>query len=100
MNALALALHYGIPVSLDDLGDWGASELYSEYDPSAPAIRVNARVARGLPERERDAFVLTAVAHELYHHRERLGEVGVIADRAAREAAADAYARALCGDDA
>lgn len=98
MNAFALALHYGVPISLDDLGDWGASELYSEYDPNGPAIRVNARVARALPESERDAFVLRAVAHELYHHRERLGEVRVVADRAAREAAAAAYARALCGE--
>ncbi len=98
MNALALALHYGVPISLDDLGDWGASELYSEYDPNGPAIRVNARVAQALPERERDAFVLTAVGHEIYHHRERLGEVRIIAERVAREAAADAYARALCDE--
>jgi hypothetical protein len=95
MKAFALALHYGVPISLDDLGDWGACKLYSEYDPNGPAIRVNARVARALPEGERDAFVLAAVGHELYHHRERLGEVRVIVDRAAREAAADAYSRAL-----
>lgn len=98
MNALALALEYGVPISLDDLGDWGACVLYSEYDPNGPAIRVNARVARALPERERDAFVRTAVGHELYHHRERLGEVRVIANRAAREAAADTYARSLCDE--
>lgn len=98
MNALTLARRYGIPVSLADLGDWGASELYSEYDANGPAIRVNARVARALPQPERDAFVRRAVAHELYHHRERLGEIPIVADRALREAAADAYARALCDE--
>lgn len=98
MNAFALALEYGVPVSMDDLGDWDVCELYAEYDPSGPAIRINARVARALPERERESFVRVAVGHELYHHRERLGEVPVIANRAAREAAADAYARGLCED--
>ena len=33
-----------------------------------------------------------AIAHELYHHREAIGDVGRIADRTARERAADAFA--------
>ena len=36
-----------------------------------------------------------AIAHELYHHREAIGEVARIADRAARERAADAFADEL-----
>ena len=36
-----------------------------------------------------------AVAHELYHHREAIGEIPRIQNRAAREAAADAFAAAL-----
>ena len=36
-----------------------------------------------------------AIGHELYHHREAIGEIPVLPTRAAREAAADAYAREL-----
>jgi hypothetical protein len=36
-----------------------------------------------------------AIAHELYHHREAIGEIPRIAERAAREAAADAFAKRL-----
>jgi hypothetical protein len=36
-----------------------------------------------------------AIAHELYHHREAIGEIPRLRDRAAREAAADAYAESL-----
>ncbi len=36
-----------------------------------------------------------AIAHELYHHREAIGEIPRLADRTAREAAADAFAAAL-----
>jgi uncharacterized membrane protein len=54
-------------------------------------IRVNERV---LCERRRLAND-QAVAHELYHHREAIGEVPRIADRAQRERAADAFADAL-----
>jgi hypothetical protein len=38
--------------------------------------------------------VLFCVAHELYHHREFVGEVERLADPAARESAANAFARA------
>ena len=103
--AYALAREYGIAIVFADLGDWGASELRSEYDPSGPAISVNSRVVERLPRQRRDEFVALAIGHELYHHREaigevltrseQLGEVTRIRDRASREAAADAYARTL-----
>jgi hypothetical protein len=93
--ALAIAREYGIAIVFADLGDWGASELRSEYDPSGPAISINSRVVEGLSRPQRDEFVALAIGHELYHHREQLGEVARIHDRGAREAAAEAYAHAL-----
>jgi hypothetical protein len=95
MNVFTLAQRYGVAIAFADLGDWGADELRSEYDPHEPAIRLNLRVARTLPPHKLGEYVVLAIAHELYHHRERLGEVAVIADRAARERAADDFARAL-----
>ena len=84
----ALAAAYGVRVEVADLGDWGATMLISEYDPDGPVIRVNARaLGRGTIER--------AIAHELYHHREAIGEIPRIANRTAREAAADAFAERL-----
>lgn len=83
-----MAAHYGVRVSFADLGDWGRVELIAEYDPDGPVIRVNTRAA---------AVVDHAIAHELYHHREAIGEVPRIRDRRAREAAADAYADAFTG---
>jgi hypothetical protein len=81
----AVAAAYGLRVERADLGTWGTTRLIAEYDPAGPTIRVDLRV--------RD--VERAIAHELYHHREALGEVVRIADRAARERAADAYADTL-----
>jgi 2-phospho-L-lactate guanylyltransferase (CobY/MobA/RfbA family) len=75
-------------IEFADLGDWGDAELRSEYDPQGPVIRINSRVADKLAPEERAEFVKRAIAHELHHHREHLGEIPVIADRAAREAAA------------
>lgn len=93
MNAaLARARSYGVAVRFADLGDWGADELRSEYDPRGPEIRLNLRVAERLASDELDAFVMQAIAHELYHHRENVGEIVVIADRAQRERAASEYA--------
>ena len=82
----ALAAAYGLRIERADLGDWGSVQLIAEYDPSGPTIRIDQRVVRDVDH---------AIAHELYHHREALGEVPRIADRRAREAAADAYADAL-----
>ncbi|HTX60159.1 MAG TPA: hypothetical protein VMH02_10865 [Verrucomicrobiae bacterium] len=96
MNAaIALARQYGIAISFADLGDWGLDELRSEYDPKGPAIRLNVRVAEQLTPEELGEFIALAVGHELYHHRERLGEIVVIPDRVAREMAANDYAREL-----
>ena len=91
----------GVRVEIADLGDWGAATLYSEYDPSGPRIVINERaieryrVACGeLNSCDVRAFIDVAIAHELYHHCEATGEVALLPSRAAREAAANAYARA------
>ncbi|HVS46880.1 MAG TPA: hypothetical protein VMS32_09455 [Verrucomicrobiae bacterium] len=86
---------YGVAVEFSDLGKWERDELRSEYDPHGPTIRINARVADALSLDARERFVALAIGHELYHHRERIGEVARHPDRATREAAADAFAREL-----
>jgi hypothetical protein len=95
VNALAHARAYGVAVRFADLGDWGTHELRSEYDPSVPEIRLNVRVAAALSPRRLGDFVALAVGHELYHHREQIGEVLPLRDRDARESAAADFARAL-----
>ena len=77
-------------VELADLGDWGSTRLIAEYDPDGPTIRVN---RRELPH----VAIEQAIAHELYHHREAIGEVVRLRSRADRERAADAFAVALAG---
>jgi hypothetical protein len=94
-RAIALARQYGLSIRFADLGDWGVDELRSEYDPGVAEIRLNVRIAEALPPQELGDFVTLAIGHELYHHRERVGEVPVIADRVAREHAANAFAREL-----
>ena len=84
-----LAAAYGVRVELADLGDWAAVKLVAEYDPDGPVIRVN---ERALPRTTSCDAIDRAVAHELYHHREAIGEIARIADRSARERAADAFA--------
>jgi len=79
-----------VRVELDDLGDWGSVRLIAEYDPEGPTIRVDRRRRAGIT-------IERAIAHELYHHREAIGEVPRLRDRAERERAADAYAGALLG---
>lgn len=76
---------YGLRVRFADLGDWGDAELRSEYDPAGPEIRVHFKLHGEL--------VPDAIAHELYHHREAIGEIVRLRGRVARERAADAYAR-------
>ena len=93
--ALQRARGYGIAVVFADLGAWGEAELRSEYDPTGPTIRINTRVAKRLTPDALGEFVTLAVGHELYHHRERLGEIARVDDRREREAAADAFAREL-----
>jgi hypothetical protein len=96
----AIAAAYGVRVELADLGDWASVTLVAEYDPDGPVIRVNERalphvtlsLSKGAPPRY---AIDHAIAHELYHHREAIGEIARIAGRAARERAADAYADEL-----
>ncbi|HZV77110.1 MAG TPA: hypothetical protein VFF63_05060 [Candidatus Babeliales bacterium] len=94
-NALARARAYGVGVRFEDLGEWGSAQLRSEYDPAVPEIRLNVRYAARLSAAELDEFVALAVGHELYHHRERIGEIAVLSDRRARESAACEFARSL-----
>jgi hypothetical protein len=92
-----LAKKYNVEIHYDDLGEWGVDELRSEYDPEGPAIRINKRVVENLPLAEIGDFVAFSIAHELYHHREHLGEVPQLRDRALRETAANDFARRLLG---
>lgn len=103
----AIAAAYRVRVELADLGDWGTVRLISEYDPEEPVIRINVRGLRRILRHTRDdmpfdgareparSWIDRAIAHELYHHREAIGEIPVVAGRAAREAAADAFADEL-----
>ncbi|MEA2689113.1 MAG: hypothetical protein QOD51_1720 [Candidatus Eremiobacteraeota bacterium] len=91
----ALAASYGVRVELADLGDWGSARLVAEYDPDGPVIRINENaLPHGSSCNVRDA-IDRAIAHELYHHREAIGEIARIGNRASREAAADAFADTL-----
>ena len=94
-NALAYARSYGLGIRFADLGEWGCNQLRAEYDPAIPEIRLNIRVAASLSIVDLGEFIALAVGHELYHHRERIGEIAVLADRGARESAAADFARRL-----
>jgi hypothetical protein len=100
------AVGAGIAVELADLGAW-AGRLISEYDAPARTIRINERALesyrRACGELDSCAvrnFIDLAVAHELYHHREATGEIERHPTQAAREAAADEFARACVPVDA
>jgi hypothetical protein len=58
-------------------------------------IRINKRVIENLTVAEIGDFIAFAIAHELYHHREHKGEIPRLLDRAARETAANQFAREL-----
>ncbi len=91
----ALAAGYGVRVELDDLGDWGTTTLVAEYDPAGPVIRVNqSALPPGSSCLVRE-HIDRAIAHELYHHREAIGEVARLPSRAERERAADEFAARL-----
>lgn len=94
-TALKLARDYGITVAFADLGDWGVDELRSEYDPQGPTIRINSRVAEQMTPAELGEFIVIAVGHELYHHREQIGEISRLEERRDREIAANEFARRL-----
>src|ERR1700730_10563807 len=97
-DARGLAAEYGVRVELVPLGDWGSVRLIAEADPAGTTIRVNERT---LPSGVRPSAVREAIdraiAHELYHHREAIGEVERIAARGSREAAAEAFAERTIG---
>jgi len=93
--ARALARRYGVKIVFADLGDWAACELFAEYDARGREVRLNRRVAGTLRGAELRRFVNRAIAHELYHHREAIGEIRRLERRSERESAADAYAEIL-----
>ena len=90
-----IAAAYGVRVELDDLGGWNDTQLVAEYDPDGPVIRVNERAIPTGSSCVAREHIDRAIAHELYHHREAIGEVPRLPDRAARERAADAFAEQL-----
>ena len=94
-HALRMVREYGVAVQFADLGDWGADELRSEYEPDGPVIRINVRVAQQLSTSELGEFITFAIGHELYHHREHIGEVPRLKERKDREAAANEFALRL-----
>ncbi len=95
-----LAARYGVRIEPAQLGDWGSATLVAEYDPAdaaGPVIRVNeAALPTGSSCLVRE-HLERAIAHELYHHREAIGEVPRLPTRAERERAADAFAAGLTG---
>ena len=95
ITALQLAREYGVAVEFADLGDWGVDELRSEYDPAGPTIRINTRVAEQMTPTELGEFMTFCVGHELYHHRETIGEIPKLEERKDREIAANDFARKL-----
>ncbi len=98
VDVRGLASSYGVAIELADLGDWGATNLIAEYDPDGPVIRINERrVPTGSSCVARE-HIDRAIAHELYHHREAIGEVPRLATRAKREHAADAFAEMLVSE--
>lgn len=83
-----ICTQYGLGVRFDDLGSWGdEAELRAEYDPEIPEIVVN----RCLTAHS----IARAIAHELYHHREAIGEITRLPRRVERERAAERHAAAL-----
>lgn len=97
----------GLRIDVSDLGDWHAFGLIAEYDGPERTIRINTRAidayretCGGLSSCDVRTFIDFAVAHEFYHHREAVGETTRLASRAAREAAADAFARGWVAVDA
>ena len=96
----ALAAAYGVTIVLDDLGTWGRARLIAEYDPDGPVIRINARAVPEGSSCETREHLDRAIAHELYHHREAIGEIARLPDCHAREQAADAFAEIMVMDRA
>jgi hypothetical protein len=98
----AAAAAYGLTIERIDLGAWGDRvTLVAEYDGRARRIRINERALAAyrrtrsgdLSAADIAAFLDRVVAHELYHHREAIGEIARLPSRAQREVAAEAFAR-------
>lgn len=90
-----MARRLGVRVEIADLGAWGDSALNAEYDPHGPTIRVNVRRLREMAPFRRREFVAHAVGHELFHHLEATGAAPRPRKSAARERAAEAFAKTL-----
>jgi hypothetical protein len=90
-----IAAAYGVRIELDDLGEWNGTRLVAEYDPEGPVIRLNERAIPSGSSCLAREHIDHAIAHELYHHREAIGEIPRLQDRTARERAADAFAEHL-----
>jgi len=88
LDARRRARAYGIAIELADLGDWNDATLVSEYDPAGPVIRINSRALPHGSSCDVREHIDRAIAHELYHHREAIGDVPREATREARERAA------------
>ncbi len=105
-DARLRAQQVGIRIELADLGAWDGAALIAEYDHLARVIRINERALAAFRQACGDLdscdvrrFIEHAVAHELYHHGEAIGEIERLPTRAAREAAATAFARAQVPPD-
>jgi hypothetical protein len=90
-----IAAAYKVAIELTDLGAWGTTTLVAEYDPSGPVIRVNERAIPSGSSCAAREHIDRAIAHELYHHREAIGEIPRLRSRIERERAADAFADAV-----
>jgi hypothetical protein len=83
-----VARERGIAIELADLGTWGDAALVSEYDPAGPVIRINTHAIPAGSSCAVREHIDRAVAHELYHHAEAVGEIARLPSREARERAA------------
>jgi len=93
MSVVRRARALGLRIEVADLGDWSSRAPLAEYDAAARVVRVSERRLREMSGAARRRFLVEAIAHELYHHLECIGEVARIRDRARREEAARRFAR-------
>jgi hypothetical protein len=74
----------------DDNDDAGTESTHPDIASTEPNVTLS--LSKGAPQCD---AIDHAIAHEMYHHREAIGEIPRLADRAARERAADAFADEL-----
>ena len=94
-DLIATAGAYGVKVVFSDLGIYSGHELRSEFDPSEPAIRINARLIGAMTPEQRGRFIAHAIGHELFHYFEHRGEIPTSRNRKAREEFANGFAQTL-----